>query len=498
MRRRAVLLFRIALSVGYLASMSACSANKPSTGSAGSGSPVPAGSSQPTAAGMDRVQSSAGGLDNPGLLAVAGRGANGAAGGNDALVGAGSGVNACAETTQDAERVPVDMYIMLDRSDSMNELTGAGPSKWDAIRSALKMFLTDARSAGLGVGLQYFPIAKPGVPDTCTKDSDCGVGGPCFTGICEPSNGGSFQLIACATKADCPSGYVGCTDVVGECSGDTNTLCFDIGFGQCGSLGSCQRVTVPPYCSTIDSCDPTSYATPAVDIGELPDQAQALSDSLTNAVTLGLTPTSAALRGATQRAQQRAQDQPTHRVVAVLATDGLPTECDPTDPTAVGTLVQQALSGTPSISTYVIGVFVSTDTDAHSNLDGWAKSGGTNAAFIIDPTQDAAAQFLDALDKIRSGSIACEYQVPPSPSGSQLDYNKVNVALVESTQSRDILYVGDVSQCGATALGWYYDVDPNVGQPTKIVVCDQACNTLSTTDDGRVEIKLGCTTMSPE
>src|SRR4051812_30417313 len=76
--------------------------------------------------------------------------------------------SACAQVVSKGEAVPLDMYILLDKSASMLDTTGAGPTKWDAIRAALESFVSDPLSKGLGVGLQYFPLLKPGVPGTCT------------------------------------------------------------------------------------------------------------------------------------------------------------------------------------------------------------------------------------------------------------------------------------------------------------------------------------------
>lgn len=427
------------------------------------------------------------------------------AGNGVSSLSAGSGAAsepACVTTATEAMQVPVDMYIMLDRSDSMTEKTGAGPTKWDAIRIALDQFLQDSRSAGLGVGLQYFPIIKDGVPDTCMQDGDCGPGGPCFNGVCNPTTS-PFALIGCAADSDCPTtDYDGCTREVGKCSLDNTLWCFNVGFGGCGfgfnGAGACQRVTITGFCGGADSCDASVYAKPAVEIGALPDHAQTLIDSLDATMTTGRTPTAAALSGALKQAQDYAKSQASHRVVAVLATDGLPTECDPLDAAGVGNLARDALAGTPRIPTYVVGVFGPDDTDAKGNLNTWAAAGGTSTAFIVDPTQDVAQQFLDALDKIRSGSIACEYQLPPSPKGSDLDLDRVNVALVEASKTSDFLYVGDESRCGLTPLGWHYDADPMSGKPTKIIVCAQACDTLKSTDNGRVEVRLGCKTMGPD
>jgi hypothetical protein len=235
-----------------------------------------------------------------------------------------------------------------------------------------------------------------------------------------------------------------------------------------------------------------------VPIAALPGNARTLIDTLDAEDTIGRTPTAAALSGALQHAKEYAQKQPTHRVVAVLATDGSPTECMPLEPAGVGALAQTARAAAPSISTYVVGVFGPAETQARTNLNAWAKAGGTQTAFIVDPTRDVTAQFLDALDKIRSGSIACEYKVPEAPVNSNLDYDRVNVALIEGTKSTNFLYVGDASRCDRASLGWHYDVAPTQGTPTKIVVCPQGCDALKMTDQGRVEVRVGCTTLLPD
>src|SRR2546421_7431586 len=73
----------------------------------------------------------------------------------------------CAEETQMAEHVPLDLLLLMDRSSSM-----AG-AKWNMSRAAIMSFIGDARSAGLGVGLQFFPLA-PGADAPCGGDPDCG------------------------------------------------------------------------------------------------------------------------------------------------------------------------------------------------------------------------------------------------------------------------------------------------------------------------------------
>lgn len=418
-------------------------------------------------------------------------GAGGAAGGGAAPLD-----ESCVKTKQEAERVPVDMYIMLDRSGSMLAATGAGPTKWDATREALESFLMDARSEGLGVGLQYFPIGKAGVPTSCLQDSECGTdNGPCVNRVCRPPRFGSIPVTFCLTVDDCPLVSPACSPA-GTCASDPSSVCFTLGANGCGNGDACQPLK--GECYGFATCEASAYAQPEVAIGTLPGAAMALTDSLRAAMPLGLTPTYAALSGALDQARQHAKSESSHRVVAVLATDGLPGGCQMDTPVNVQTLARQGLGGMPSIPTYVIGVFGPDEADARLNLDAWAAAGGTGTAFIVDPTQDVAAQFLDALEKIRSGAIACEYKIPPSPAGSALDFNMVNVALVESAQTRDFRYVMDAGRCDLTPLGWYYDVNPTTGNPTKIVVCPKACDALKSTQSGRVEVRLGCVTMGPE
>lgn len=58
----------------------------------------------------------------------------------------------CAGTSVQAQLIPLDMYVMFDRSGSMQD---AG--KWTNATSALKKFVQNPGSAGIGVGLQFFP-----------------------------------------------------------------------------------------------------------------------------------------------------------------------------------------------------------------------------------------------------------------------------------------------------------------------------------------------------
>lgn len=63
---------------------------------------------------------------------------------------------ACAATSSEAEKIPLDMIVVLDQSGSMS--TG---QKWDGATKALKSYVNDPSAAGVSVGLVYFPIEDP-------------------------------------------------------------------------------------------------------------------------------------------------------------------------------------------------------------------------------------------------------------------------------------------------------------------------------------------------
>ena len=63
---------------------------------------------------------------------------------------------------------PLDIYIMLDQSGSMDDTVSGGGTKWTAVTSALNSFLTQPGLTGFSVGLQYFGLETGGFGDSCT------------------------------------------------------------------------------------------------------------------------------------------------------------------------------------------------------------------------------------------------------------------------------------------------------------------------------------------
>ena len=395
---------------------------------------------------------------------------------------------ACATATVQAERVPLDLYLMLDSSYSMLEETAAtGVDKWTAVKAALNSFLTAPASAGMGVGLQYFPQVRAELPEDCLMDGMCGAHGPCLQArTCTPAS----RVIICDTNADCAAGQA-CI-LLGSCA-KPNTYCTDFGF-LCSDGSQCQQI--PGYCQGRDVCDVAAYATPSVGIKPLPENAGALMASLEAKKPVGRTPLGPALSGALRHAQEHMARNPGRKAAVVLASDGFPVACTPLDVEGVAILAEAASRARPAVPTFALGVVAPSETQqAIGNLGSIAKAGGTGVPYVINTRQNVEQEFLRALDAIRTTALTCEYKLPLPPAGS-LDLTRVNVQYTAGNGQVSLLgHVGERSRCDKDG-GWFYDVDPaSGGKPSAIVTCDATCATLQGDSSGRVDVVLGCQTV---
>jgi hypothetical protein len=405
----------------------------------------------------------------------------------DATAG-GQADAACATQSATAETLPLDLYMMIDSSGSMTEATAAGPTKWMAVQAAMRAFFNDPASAGISVGLQYFPLIQANAALSCASNADCGSFGPCdlYRTCYGPT---TTQIVLCNTNSDCKSGEA-CVQL-GSCP---------LSGGSCAPIGAYCPLGDPclpldGYCHGRDRCDVPAYAAPAVPFAALPGAATALNASLAAHQPDGRTPTGPALSGALQAARTQAAAAPGHKLAVVLVTDGLPTECTPLDIPGIAAVATSGTSGTPPIPTFVIGVFGPDEAaTAQPNLDALAAGGGTGSAVVIDTSQDVTQALQMALNRIRTTAVACTFKIPPATMGA-IDFRKVNVQITGTSGAVSTVgYVGGKSSCDPTRGGWYYDVDPTTGgTPTTIIACDATCAQLGAA--ARVDIVLGCQTL---
>lgn len=100
---------------------------------------------------------------------VIGTGANTGLGGS---TGTGPIINpddACATGTANASLSGVNMFVMFDRSSSMNEEVGrGGDTRWSLTSAALTDFFKSPDAGGLELALRFFPHDKPA--DGCNQD----------------------------------------------------------------------------------------------------------------------------------------------------------------------------------------------------------------------------------------------------------------------------------------------------------------------------------------
>jgi hypothetical protein len=243
-------------------------------------------------------------------------------------------------------------------------------------------------------------------------------------------------------------------------------------------------------------CRASAYAMPTVDIGPLSMTSQPLTNAIDRQTPNGTTPTVPSLTGAIDQATSWAQKNPTHRVAVVFATDGQPNGCGVSTAAQEAAAIQQAaavaLMGalrTPSIPTYVLGVGPDLD-----NLNLIAANGGTKAAFLVDTSQNAAAQLSAALGTIRSTTaLDCTYTIPAPPAGKTFVKTEVNIEYTNGAGT--VTKVGPTQEnadCN-TAPGWQYSADGK-----QINLCGKTCSDVKADKGGKIQVLFGCPTQPEE
>jgi hypothetical protein len=407
----------------------------------------------------------------------------------------------CAAETHKAESAPLDLMLLLDSSGSMVGPAGLR-SKWQTAQLALSSFVSDPKSAGLNVGLQFFP------PYTiCTGDGDC-LSGAADQGlfcsrrqVCASAAGPSPTSPRCGPPTllmigqpypACPGGTT--CQPLGVCTGNGQPC---TGAGQPCPMGGGMCEVAPKSCVVGGGghdCEDARYETPAVTIQTLPMAQGMLTRTLAQKVPLGGTPLGPAVRGVLAHLRQRLMADPARKAALVVTTDGLPEGCERNDIAAIAADIAAAFKGPPSLPTYLIGVFSTNEIAmARPQLDTLAKSGGTNQAFVLTAGEDLNMRLLDALNQIRGAVLACEYRIPAMPAGN-LDFGKVNVRHIGPAGPENVPYVETMSRCDPARGGWYYDVAPAAGTPTRIIVCPATCASFTAEKSAQVELAFGCAT----
>jgi hypothetical protein len=407
----------------------------------------------------------------------------------------------CASFQSRVEPAPLDIFVALDASGSMAWATPDDLEKWVAVRVALDGFFHDARTAKMGAAITFFPRLNDAVPDSCSTDADCGIGGPCKLSprACTPD-----FAVECQTDADCGNGMPGSEYCVtfGICEKDPEVRCYPDFDAACtvethgAELGAC----LPGgYCDGRVSCAAEDYATPDAPLATLPAGADALLDAVIDRRPKGGTPMLPALSGTIVAAKRHGLDNPRRKPIVILATDGVPSFCSPSGATFEMPMMAQievrdaAADGlVQGIQTFVVGV-TSLDPEEEqkekSGLGFIAEGGGAKSAFFVSASGQLTEGFFQALLSVRAEAQACEYALP--------DTGKRRI--VPSRVEVRILGAGEVvlsrvaGPTGCTASGgFYFDTDVSGGDAAgRVILCPVTCERVQTARAG-VEVIASC------
>jgi hypothetical protein len=408
-----------------------------------------------------------------------------------AIAPASDGGPTCAEQAYMAAPVPADLLLLVDNSSSMR-----WPSpvrhRYRMVNDALSAFIRDPRSAGLGLGIQFFPRPGP----LCDGDADChGSSRSCVRpGICGQSSSPGFSPSTCGGGATCGTGD-SCTRY-GHCA-VSSAECTNLG-QRCPGADPSDICSDPPgICQGNDAgeadCSADIYRDPYVPIAELPAAGAGLLRALFAPLPAGATPMGPAVDGALAYLTARQAMNPGHRLALIIATDGIPEGCAGDAAFWVARKLAQVSARTPSLQTFVIGAVEPGDGTGPAALAQLAQGGGTGKPFLVEVGAHLSQDFLSALERVR-GALPCELDVAASTSGP-VDLGKVNVHFSGRQGEQDVLYVGSAARCDPIRGGWYYDADPATGAtPARIIACPTTCALFRDGTAGRVELRYGCKT----
>jgi hypothetical protein len=338
---------------------------------------------------------------------------------------------------------PTVLYLMFDQSLSMKGGIqygmNFGANKWNPAVTALKSFVNDPESAGLGVALQYFPI--PGSSYTCA-----GAG----------------------------------------------------------------------------------YSSPSVTAGNLPGRASAISTSLDQhspsdaALT---TPIEGALRGVTQYCKKYQADHPSEQCVAVLVTDGEPNGCE-SNHDKLAKIAKDA-HDIDHVITFAVGLSGANfplldkiaqqggapdcDTNNSSRYSCDVSSGADKLSMALNTIREKVVTKethqethqethpvtrtetrTEVMSQVVKSAVPCEWSIPATTGGQTFDRDRVNVRLRTGDKQTTFVRVDSKDKCQPSA--WYFD---DANKPKRIIACEQSCQAITAAPDARIDILLGCATITP-
>lgn len=417
----------------------------------------------------------------------------------------------CQRDTYEAERSELNLLLLLDLSGSMLARVDedSGETQWEAVRQAIREFVSSPSADGLGISVTYYPVLSERT--SCEAGTACPEGYACISALCAIPT--SFGLpYPCASDNDCfdlvvfEDGTTAFDRCVAPYACTNHDLQLCLSDDQCPNGDTCadQGPTIG-ICPGTMSCGVEDYAVPKVPLQVLPTGRDTLLASLDASYVdaYSSTPTHVALDGAYRQINEWQSAEPNKRSVVVLATDGVPEGCasDPDENLLQSTLRVIEQAAEEDLPTFVIGVVPQADktdpwvaarlAEQRAALASMAASGRTGSPFLVQADTSTTQAFLQALDEVRSVALACDYRLPEGTT----NFDLVNVELSMGGTAQTIPKVDAPNAC--TAGGWYYDADetPTNDVPTRVVLCPSTCEQAQQARENRVDVVLGCPTI---
>ena len=371
---------------------------------------------------------------------------------------------------------------------------------------------------------------------SCMSQAECTGGTYCETmeEVCLPSSVGTPCAGPANCNGECLNGFCGCSGVAHERQLESSPLDIYLVLDRTGSMGTdCAYVpgNSPPVSSkacyatyaladylvdvspAVDTslafnvmslssaCDGSGYDPALLPIASLPvaSDSQLVQRISDEDFSGGYgTIIEGALRGiANYTTNHEAEGR---EMIGVLITDGDATKCNRNNSELAG-IIEDHLTVT-GLRTFIIGMTGANE----SRLEELAVAGGAaphddfcggialpcHYWNVGDGSGEVLANALQAISE-QAVPIPCEIDVTglSAPEGEVLDYGKVNVTLTEGETVTIIPQVGSPGACPSDQPAWYYDVP---SAPTKIHLCENACDSVSAAGDGaNLNVVAGCT-----
>jgi hypothetical protein len=247
----------------------------------------------------------------------------------------------------------------------------------------------------------------------------------------------------------------------------------------------------------------TDCGAPIVPIAALPQNAGPMQNGLTQAspatsVAPLFTPTECGLNGMINRCIEHTR-QASEQCVAILVTDGAPTQCNQDTVALVDIVAKGKTSGVTTFALSLPGA-------NEAFVDQIAAAGGTTAGIRVGTGAAGQAQFLAALQAIRgtistqqtttvthsvSTPLPCQFTIPPPKDNKPFDPDKTDVEFQPppGAPPRSFKFVKDEASCAGAPDSWYYD-DP--ADPKQVLLCPATCDFVKGNAGASINIVFLC------